>query len=85
MVKAPGSEKPSLRKGSWAPEEDRKLIAYIRRYGIWNWSEMPKYAGIYIYKHKYLGTTKEEKKKKRKTKGENLNNFYLGMREYMNN
>ncbi|KDO75677.1 hypothetical protein CISIN_1g037956mg, partial [Citrus sinensis] len=46
MVKAGGSEKPSLRKGSWTPEEDRKLIAYIRRYGIWNWSEMPKYAGL---------------------------------------
>ena len=58
MVKAGGSEKPSLKKGSWTPEEDWKLIAYIRRYGIWNWSEMPKYAGIYIYKHKYLGTTK---------------------------
>ncbi|KAL9456199.1 hypothetical protein AB3S75_005423 [Citrus x aurantiifolia] len=46
MVKAGGSEKPSLRKGSWTPEEDWKLIAYIRRYGIWNWSEMSKYAGL---------------------------------------
>nr|URY18800.1 MYB protein [Zanthoxylum bungeanum] len=46
MVKGQGSKEPSLRKGSWTPEEDRKLIAYIRRYGIWNWSEMPKYAGL---------------------------------------
>nr|URY18813.1 MYB protein [Zanthoxylum bungeanum] len=47
MVKGRSStEEPSLRKGSWTPEEDRKLIAYITRYGIWNWSEMPKYAGL---------------------------------------
>nr|URY18999.1 MYB protein [Zanthoxylum bungeanum] len=46
MVKAGGSGETSLRKGSWTPEEDRKLIAYIRSYGIWNWNEMPKYAGL---------------------------------------
>nr|URY19002.1 MYB protein [Zanthoxylum bungeanum] len=39
MVKSQGcSEKTSLRKGLWTPEEDQKLIAYISRYGIWNWS-----------------------------------------------
>ncbi|KAJ4703345.1 Myb-related protein like, partial [Melia azedarach] len=46
MVKTGGSEKKFLRKGSWTAEEDRKLIAYIRRYGIWNWTEMPKAAGL---------------------------------------
>ncbi|GKV29322.1 hypothetical protein SLEP1_g38259 [Rubroshorea leprosula] len=39
-------EKPFLKKGTWTPEEDNKLLAYIRRYGIWNWNEMPKYAGL---------------------------------------
>lgn len=47
MVKArvQDCEKTYLRRGSWAPEEDQKLIAYISRYGIWNWAQMPKYAG----------------------------------------
>lgn len=35
-----------LKKGTWTPEEDRKLMAYINSYGIWNWNEMPKYAGL---------------------------------------
>ncbi|XP_044496491.1 transcription factor MYB106-like [Mangifera indica] len=39
-------EKTYLRRGSWTPEEDQKLKAYIRRYGIWNWVQMPKYAGL---------------------------------------
>ncbi|OMP03410.1 hypothetical protein CCACVL1_02430 [Corchorus capsularis] len=34
------------KKGTWSPEEDQKLIAYIMRYGIWDWNEMPKYAGL---------------------------------------
>ncbi|CAK7331773.1 unnamed protein product [Dovyalis caffra] len=36
----------SLKRGAWSPEEDLKLIAYIKRYGIWNWNEMPKAAGL---------------------------------------
>ncbi|XVE87910.1 hypothetical protein DITRI_Ditri19aG0026300 [Diplodiscus trichospermus] len=43
---AKSADKGSLRKGVWSPEEDQKLIAYINRYGIWNWSEMPKPAGL---------------------------------------
>ncbi|XP_071709170.1 transcription factor MYB72-like [Rutidosis leptorrhynchoides] len=35
-----------LKKGSWSEEEDQKLIYYINRYGIWNWSQMPKFAGL---------------------------------------
>ncbi|XP_022751613.1 transcription factor WER-like [Durio zibethinus] len=38
--------KTFLKKGIWSPDEDQKLIAYIKRYGIWNWNEMPKYAGL---------------------------------------
>lgn len=37
---------PYLKKGTWSRDEDQKLVAYIVRYGIWNWNEMPKYAGI---------------------------------------
>ncbi|XP_019191741.1 PREDICTED: myb-related protein Myb4-like [Ipomoea nil] len=36
----------SLKKGPWSPEEDRKLVSYIMRYGIWNWRQMPRYAGL---------------------------------------
>ncbi|KAF5764265.1 putative transcription factor MYB-HB-like family [Helianthus annuus] len=41
-----GEMKTILKKGAWSLEEDRMLIAYINRYGIWNWSHMPKYAGL---------------------------------------
>ncbi|KAG4166325.1 hypothetical protein ERO13_A13G095600v2 [Gossypium hirsutum] len=37
---------PYLKKGTWSRDEDQKLIAYIVRYGIWNWNEMPKHAGL---------------------------------------
>jgi len=39
------SEKSGLRKGTWTPEEDKKLIAYVTRYGHWNWNLLPKFAG----------------------------------------
>ncbi|MFQ6665862.1 hypothetical protein Gotur_032440 [Gossypium turneri] len=32
---------PYLKKGTWSRDEDQKLIAYITRYGIWNWNECP--------------------------------------------
>ncbi|KAE8677241.1 nitric oxide synthase-interacting protein-like protein [Hibiscus syriacus] len=37
---------PYLKKGTWNSDEDQKLIAYIMRYGIWNWNEMPRFAGL---------------------------------------
>lgn len=47
MVRTPYySDVSTLKKGSWSPEEDQKLKAYIKRYGIWNWTEMPKAAGM---------------------------------------
>ncbi|KAF8414012.1 hypothetical protein HHK36_002010 [Tetracentron sinense] len=44
MVRTPCCEKTGIKKGAWTPEEDKKLSAYIRRYGHWNWRELPKYA-----------------------------------------
>lgn len=35
----------AFKKCPWTPEEDMQLVTYIRRYGIWNWSQMPKHAG----------------------------------------
>ena len=47
MVRAPSIDKNGIRKGEWSKEEDDKLKAYINRYGIWNWRQLPKYAGMY--------------------------------------
>ncbi|KAL3522145.1 hypothetical protein ACH5RR_014979 [Cinchona calisaya] len=46
MVRPPQNEKPAIKKGPWSYEEDKKLTAYINKYGIWNWSQMPKFAGL---------------------------------------
>ncbi|KAL3741222.1 hypothetical protein ACJRO7_016795 [Eucalyptus globulus] len=40
------SNNTRVKKGTWSAEEDQKLIAYIKRYGIWNWIHMPKPAGL---------------------------------------
>ncbi|KAF7850123.1 hypothetical protein BT93_L5824 [Corymbia citriodora subsp. variegata] len=39
------SNKP-VKKGAWSAEEDEKLVAYIMRYGIWNWTHMAAPAGL---------------------------------------
>lgn len=39
-------DKTGLKRGTWTPEEDRKLIAYVTKYGCWNWRQLPKYAGL---------------------------------------
>ncbi|GJN26559.1 hypothetical protein PR202_gb14500 [Eleusine coracana subsp. coracana] len=43
--RAPCCAKVGLNKGSWTPEEDMRLIAYIRKYGHANWRALPKQAG----------------------------------------
>lgn len=52
MVRTPSYDENGKKKGTWTPEEDRKLAAYVTKYGCWNWRQLPKYAGenyIYIY------------------------------------
>ncbi|MED6132802.1 hypothetical protein PIB30_022266 [Stylosanthes scabra] len=39
-------EKSGMRKGTWTPEEDKKLVDYVTRYGHWNWKLLPKFAGL---------------------------------------
>lgn len=45
MVRTPSYDENGRKKGTWTPEEDRKLEAYITKYGYWNWHQLPKYAG----------------------------------------
>ncbi|CAM0903054.1 unnamed protein product [Alopecurus aequalis] len=44
--RAPCCAKVGLNKGSWTPEEDMRLTAYIRKYGHANWRALPKQAGL---------------------------------------
>ncbi|KAL3509555.1 hypothetical protein ACH5RR_028956 [Cinchona calisaya] len=46
MVRTPCCDKSGLRKGTWTPEEDKKLTGYVTRYGCWNWRQLPKFAGL---------------------------------------
>ncbi|MQM18957.1 hypothetical protein Taro_051956 [Colocasia esculenta] len=43
--RAPCCEKVGLKKGSWTPVEDMKLMAYIQKHGHGNWRALPKQAG----------------------------------------
>uniref|UniRef100_A0A453CW21 Myb-related protein Zm1 n=1 Tax=Aegilops tauschii subsp. strangulata TaxID=200361 RepID=A0A453CW21_AEGTS len=44
--RAPCCAKVGLNRGSWTPEEDMRLIAYIQKYGHANWRALPKQAGL---------------------------------------
>ncbi|TKY66913.1 Myb-related protein Myb4 [Spatholobus suberectus] len=46
MVRAPYFDKNGIKKGAWSEEEDKKLIAYVERYGHPNWRQLPKFAGL---------------------------------------
>ncbi|KAH7842861.1 hypothetical protein Vadar_009886 [Vaccinium darrowii] len=46
MGRKPSYDNNGRKKGTWSPEEDKKLRDYILRYGHWNWCELPKFAGL---------------------------------------
>lgn len=54
MARTPSYDKSGLRKGIWTVEEDMKLIAYITRYGCWNWRQLPMFAGNLYIEHEIL-------------------------------
>lgn len=43
--RAPCCAKVGLNRGSWTPQEDMRLIAYIQKHGHTNWRALPKQAG----------------------------------------
>ncbi|XP_058091893.1 transcription factor MYB4-like [Magnolia sinica] len=46
MVRAPCCDRTGLRQGTWTPEEDQRLTAYIHEHGHGNWRALPKKAGL---------------------------------------
>jgi len=48
MVRAPYFDKNGTKKGAWSEEEDKKLSAYVDKYGHPNWRQLPKFAGFII-------------------------------------
>ncbi|KAL4585155.1 hypothetical protein LXL04_009770 [Taraxacum kok-saghyz] len=46
MVRTPSCDKNGLKKGTWTPDEDQKLIDYVANYGCSNWRKLPKHAGL---------------------------------------
>ncbi|XP_034674156.1 transcription factor MYB41-like isoform X2 [Vitis riparia] len=46
MVRSPCCDDGSLKKGPWTPDEDQKLVDYIRRHGHGSWRALPKLAGL---------------------------------------
>ncbi|KAH9303953.1 hypothetical protein KI387_008357 [Taxus chinensis] len=47
MGRTPCCEKNSgLKKGPWTPDEDQKLVEYIKRHGHGSWRALPKRAGL---------------------------------------
>ncbi|KAJ0790782.1 putative transcription factor MYB-HB-like family [Helianthus annuus] len=46
MGKGSCCDKNGLKKGAWTEDEDKKLTAYITRYGHWNWGLLPQFAGM---------------------------------------
>ncbi|KAE8657422.1 Transcription factor MYB51 [Hibiscus syriacus] len=46
MKQPRSSQKMGLKKGPWTPEEDQKLVSYIRQHGDGNWRVLPAKAGL---------------------------------------
>ncbi|KAH9324090.1 hypothetical protein KI387_004268 [Taxus chinensis] len=46
MGRAPCCEKLGLKKGPWAPDEDKILLEYIQKNGYGSWRALPKQAGL---------------------------------------
>lgn len=45
MGRPPCCDKSNVKRGPWTPEEDAKILAYVSRHGIGNWTLVPQKAG----------------------------------------
>ncbi|XP_027347244.1 transcription factor MYB41-like [Abrus precatorius] len=46
MGRSPCCEDSGVKKGPWTPEEDEKLMDYIKKHGRGTWRTLPKHAGL---------------------------------------
>ncbi|MBA0721167.1 hypothetical protein Golax_008736 [Gossypium laxum] len=46
MGRSPCCDEDGLKKGPWTPEEDQKLVQYIKNHGHGSWRALPKLAGL---------------------------------------
>ncbi|VFQ73565.1 unnamed protein product [Cuscuta campestris] len=46
MGRPPCCDKANVKKGSWTPEEDAKILAYVASHGTGNWTLVPQKAGL---------------------------------------
>ncbi|XP_015879133.3 transcription factor MYB35 [Ziziphus jujuba] len=46
MGRPPCCDKSNVKRGLWTPQEDAKILAYVAKYGIGNWTLVPKKAGL---------------------------------------
>ncbi|CAN1844151.1 Transcription factor MYB4 [Linum perenne] len=46
MARTPYVDRNGLKKGTWTPEEDMRLVAYVSRHGCRNWRQLPREAGL---------------------------------------
>ncbi|KAL4332011.1 hypothetical protein GQ457_07G020640 [Hibiscus cannabinus] len=46
MGRSPCCDEDGLKKGPWTPEEDQKLVQFIKNHGHGSWRALPKLAGL---------------------------------------
>ncbi|CAN0914884.1 Transcription factor MYB4 [Linum grandiflorum] len=46
MARTPYVDRNGLKKGTWTPQEDMRLAAYVSRHGCRNWRRLPRDAGL---------------------------------------
>ncbi|XP_022765922.1 transcription factor MYB41-like [Durio zibethinus] len=46
MGRSPCCDENGLKKGPWTPEEDQKLVHYIKQHGHGSWRALPRLAGL---------------------------------------
>lgn len=48
MGRTPCCDSKGIKKGPWAPEEDKLLVDFVQANGPGNWRMLPKLAGTYV-------------------------------------